>query len=144
MPRGEGYSPPLPSMSTVQHPILARVYERLSRLMEREVGQRRDELLAGLSGRVVEIGAGNGLNFQHYPTEVEEVVALEPEAYLREKAGRAAQDTPVRVSVGDAAAYPLPLDAASVDAAVARSGAVHRPGASQRAGRVAARAQAWR
>lgn len=106
-------------MPTVRHPIFARCYERLSRVMEREVGEHREELLAGLSGRVVEIGAGNGLNFRHYPAAVEEVVALEPEAYLREKAEQAARGAPVRVSVGDAAAYPLPLDAASVDAAVA-------------------------
>jgi SAM-dependent methyltransferase len=87
--------------------------------MERDVGQQRDELLAGLSGRVLEIGAGNGMNFQHYPPAVDEVIALEPEAYLREKARQAAKDAPVRVSLGDAAAYPLPLEAASVDAAVA-------------------------
>jgi SAM-dependent methyltransferase len=106
-------------MPTVRHPIFARLYERLSRVMEREVGEHRKELLAGLSGRVVEIGAGNGLNFRHYPAAVEEVVALEPEAYLREKAEQSARGAAVRVSVGDAVAYPLPLEAASVDAAVA-------------------------
>jgi SAM-dependent methyltransferase len=106
-------------MSTVRHPIFARFYERLSRLMERDVGERRDELLAGLSGRVVEIGAGNGMNFPHYPSLVQEVVALEPEPYLRERAQQAAEHAPVRVSMGDAAAYPLPLEAASLDAAVA-------------------------
>jgi hypothetical protein len=42
-------------MSTVRHPVFARVYQRLSRLMEREVGEHRDELLARLSGRVLEI-----------------------------------------------------------------------------------------
>jgi SAM-dependent methyltransferase len=106
-------------MSTVRHPIFARFYERLSRVMERDVGEQRDELLAGLSGRVVEIGAGNGMNFAHYPSRVEEVVALEPEAYLREKAEQAARAAPVRVTVGEAAAYPLPLAAGSLDAAVA-------------------------
>ena len=54
--------------------------------MERELGEYRDELLAGLSGRVLEIGAGNGMNFRDYPAIVDEVVALEPEAYLRSKA----------------------------------------------------------
>jgi hypothetical protein len=55
---------------TVRHPIFARLFDRVSPLMEREVGPRRDELLAGLSGRVVEIGAGNGANFAHYPPTV--------------------------------------------------------------------------
>jgi ubiquinone/menaquinone biosynthesis C-methylase UbiE len=106
-------------MSAVRHPIFARVYERFSRLMEREVGVHRDELLAGLSGRVVEIGAGNGLNFSRYPGSVDEVVALEPEAYLRARAERAAQHAPVRITVEDATASPLPLPPASFDAAVA-------------------------
>jgi SAM-dependent methyltransferase len=99
--------------------VFARFYERLSRLMERDIGTHRDELLAGLSGRVVEIGAGNGMNFSHYPAHVAEVVALEPEAYLRKKAKHAARAAPVPVSVGDGAAHPLPLEAATVDSAVA-------------------------
>lgn len=106
-------------MSDVRHPIFSRFYERLSRLMERDVGERRDELLAGLTGRVVEIGAGNGMNFAHYPSEVEEVVAFEPEAYLREKAEAAAAKAPVRVTVDDAPADPLPLPDGSIDTAVA-------------------------
>jgi ubiquinone/menaquinone biosynthesis C-methylase UbiE len=87
--------------------------------MEKEAGERRDELLAGLSGRVVEIGAGNGMNFGHYPATVEEVVALEPEAYLREKAARAAGRAPVPVTVRDGLAAPLPLEDGEFDAAIA-------------------------
>jgi ubiquinone/menaquinone biosynthesis C-methylase UbiE len=105
--------------SEVRHPIFARCFDRLSRLMEREVSEQRDELLAGLSGRVIEIGAGNGANFSHYPPTVDEVVASEPEAYLRSKAERAARAAPVPVSVSDAAADPLPFADASLDAAVA-------------------------
>jgi ubiquinone/menaquinone biosynthesis C-methylase UbiE len=109
----------MPNGSFVRHPIFARFYDRLSRLMEREVGQHRQELLADLTGRVVEIGAGNGMNFQHYPPTVEEVVALEPEAYLRDKAEEAARGAPVKVSVRDGAADPLPLEDDSFDAAIA-------------------------
>lgn len=105
--------------SPVRHPIFSRFFDRLSRLMEREVGEHRQELLTGLSGRVVEIGAGNGMNFQHYPHTVEEVVALEPEAYLREKAEEAARRAPVKVSVRDGLADPLPLQDGEFDAAVA-------------------------
>jgi ubiquinone/menaquinone biosynthesis C-methylase UbiE len=109
----------MPNASSVRHPIFARFFDRLSRLMEREVGEDRQELLAGLSGRVVEIGAGNGMNFQHYPTSVEEVVALEPEAYLRDKAEKAARDAPVRVTVRDGLADSLPLEEREFDAAIA-------------------------
>jgi SAM-dependent methyltransferase len=102
----------------VRHPIFARFWQRLSKLLEREVGAHRDELLAGLSGRVVEIGAGNGLNFAHYPEDVTEVVALEPEAYLRAKAEEAARGAPVPVSVHGGVAAPVPFDDGSFDAAV--------------------------
>jgi ubiquinone/menaquinone biosynthesis C-methylase UbiE len=109
----------MPAASPVRHPIFARFFDRLSRLMEREVGQHRRELLGGLSGRVVEIGAGNGMNFQYYPTSVEEVVALEPEAYLRDKAHEAARDASIRVTVRDGLADPLPLQDEDFDAAIA-------------------------
>jgi ubiquinone/menaquinone biosynthesis C-methylase UbiE len=103
----------------VKHPLFARCYHRLSGLMEREAGHHRREMLAGLSGRVVEIGAGNGMNFRHYPSTVEEVVALEPEPFLRARAEEAARRAPVPVSVGDAVADRLPLDDGRFDAAVA-------------------------
>jgi ubiquinone/menaquinone biosynthesis C-methylase UbiE len=103
----------------VNHPVFARFFHLMSRPMEREVGQHRGELLAGLRGRVVEVGAGNGLNFAHYPNTVEEVAAVEPEPYLRAKAQEAAAQASVRVTVVDAEADALPLDDASFDAAVA-------------------------
>ena len=85
------------SGAEVHHPVFAR-YPPRKREAERDVGTYRDELLAGVSGRVLEIGAGNGLNFRHYPPTVAEVVALEPEAYLRGKAEEAAREAPVPVA----------------------------------------------
>jgi ubiquinone/menaquinone biosynthesis C-methylase UbiE len=103
----------------VKHPLFARIFDRLSGVLEKEAGPWRDELLAGLKGRVVEIGPGNGINFRHYPASVQEVVALEPEPYLRAKAERAAQVAPVPVSVRAGVADSLELEDASFDAAVA-------------------------
>jgi ubiquinone/menaquinone biosynthesis C-methylase UbiE len=102
-----------------RHPIFARFFDSLSRLMEREVGVHRDRLLAGLSGRVLEVGAGNGVSFGHYPQTVEEVVALEPEPYLREKACQAAARAHVPVRVIDGVASQLPFESSSFDATVA-------------------------
>ncbi|NUP50830.1 MAG: class I SAM-dependent methyltransferase [Catenulispora sp.] len=84
----------------------------------RGTAEHRRRLLAGLSGRVVEVGAGNGLNFAYYPPGVAEVVAVEPEAVLRAAAERAAADAPVPVVVVAGHADALPLDGASVDAVV--------------------------
>jgi ubiquinone/menaquinone biosynthesis C-methylase UbiE len=104
----------------VHHPIFARVFARLSATAEKE-GQSdyRRELLEGLSGRVVDVGAGHGTNFPHYPKAVEEVVAVEPERHLRELAEKAAKKAPVPIRVVDGLADALPLDDASVDAGVA-------------------------
>jgi ubiquinone/menaquinone biosynthesis C-methylase UbiE len=99
--------------------LFARAYHRLARAMERELAARRRELLSGLSGRVLEVGAGNGMNFGHYPGAVEEVVAVEPEPYLRARAQSATQTASVRVVVQDAVADELPHDASSFDAVVA-------------------------
>lgn len=106
------------STTVVRHPIFARVYHRLSAVMERDVGEHRGAMLAGLRGRVVEIGAGNGMNFAHYPATVDEVVAVEPEAYLRAKAEQAAYRAPVHVTVRAGVADALPIAAAEFDAAV--------------------------
>lgn len=82
------------------------------------VAEHRRRLLTGLVGRVVEVGAGNGLNFSHYPDTVTEVIAVEPESYLRARAELAAQNAPVKVTVVDGDAEHLPVEDALVDAAV--------------------------
>ena len=108
------------SAPSVHHPLFARFYTHvLARNEPQELRAYRDELLAGLSGRVVEVGAGSGANFPHYPPEVTEVVAVEPEAYLRDQAVTAAAGTAVNVTVLDGIADALPLADASCDAAVA-------------------------
>jgi protein-L-isoaspartate O-methyltransferase len=61
----------------------------------------RRENLAGLSGRVLEVGAGTGTNFVLYPTSVDEVVAIEPEPRLNTIAVRTAATAPVPVTVID-------------------------------------------
>lgn len=106
-------------MAEVSHPVFARVYERLSVAMDRAgtAAYRRD-LVAGLSGRVIEIGAGNGRMFPHYPSAVTEVVAVEPERRLRAAAERAASTAPVPVTVVDGLAERLPARAGEFDAAV--------------------------
>jgi len=108
------------SGSAVHHPLFARVYAKvLSRNEPAEVRRHREELLAGLSGRVLEVGAGNGGNFRRYPETVTEVVAVEPEPYLREQARAAAAQVAVNVTILDGVADALPVEDGSCDAAVA-------------------------
>src|SRR5438309_2064599 len=104
----------------VRHPIAARLIERAMRSGEQHgKSEIRQRLLAGQSGMVLELGAGSGTNFRHYPSTVTEVVAVEPEAYLRGQAEKAATTAPVRVTVVDGVSGALPLEDASCDAGVA-------------------------
>ncbi|MFE3033253.1 class I SAM-dependent methyltransferase [Streptomyces canus] len=108
------------SRDPVHHPVFARYYARLSVAAETRMGMAgvRKRLLAGLSGRVLEIGAGNGLNFSHYPRAVSEVVAIEPERRLRQLAVEAALRSEVPVDVAPGAAEALPVKSEAFDAVV--------------------------
>ena len=101
-------------------PRFARMYQRSSKNAERRgATEHRRRLLAGLSGTVLELGAGHGLNFPHYPGEVTEIIAVEPEPTLRAEATKAAASTPVPIRVLAGIADHLPIGDDTVDAAVA-------------------------
>jgi SAM-dependent methyltransferase len=111
---------PMPTRPrAVRHPIFARCYARVGHLMDAEIGDHRRRLLAGLTGRVLEVGAGNGLNFPHYPTTVGEVLAVEPEPYLRRLARAAARQAPVPVRVVGGTGEAMPAPDGAFDAVVA-------------------------
>ncbi len=103
----------------VHHPIIARLLPRIiARAEARGQGEHRREVLSGLSGRVIEVGAGTGINFAHYPASVAAVLATEPEEHLRELAAQAARHAPVPVRVIDGVAEHLPVEDQSSDAGV--------------------------
>ncbi|WP_446213662.1 class I SAM-dependent methyltransferase [Micromonospora sp. IBSANI012] len=107
------------SNSRVSHPLFARLFARASVALDRAgAAEHRRRLVAGLRGRVVEVGAGNGRMFAHYPSEVDAVLAVEPEPWLRAAARSAADHAPVPVTVTDGLAEALPVADASVDAVV--------------------------
>lgn len=103
----------------LQHPCFARTYSVASRMLDVRggAGHRRD-LLAPLTGRVVEVGAGNGLNFVHYPSTVTGVIAVEPERRLRTEAQHAAARAQVPVTIVSARAEQLPAPDDHFDGAV--------------------------
>jgi ubiquinone/menaquinone biosynthesis C-methylase UbiE len=102
------------------HPLFARLYAWSAPSIDRAgASEHRAEALDGLSGRVVEVGAGTGLNFTHYPTSVTEVVAIEPEPRLRRLASKAAESADVSVRVIDGVAGSLPVGDGELDGGVA-------------------------
>ena len=105
---------------SVNHPLFARFYLRMaSGRKARGEDEYRRRMLAGLTGRVIEVGAGNGLNFPCYPESVEHVVAVEPEPLLRDAAVEAAAEVRVSIEVVDGVAGRLPAGDESFDAGVA-------------------------
>lgn len=109
-------APSKPTAPT-SHPCFARAWARLGSRVGTE--EQRVALLRGLTGRVLEVGAGDGRNFGLYPATVVEVVAIEPEPYLRRRAIQAARATRPEVRVLDGHAEALPVDDHSCHAAVA-------------------------
>jgi SAM-dependent methyltransferase len=90
--------------SKIDNPFFARVWPVVVTHETEAVRALRRENLAGLSGRVLEVGAGVGTNFPNYPEAVEQVIAVEPEPRLAALARAAAAAAPVPVVViGDSA-----------------------------------------
>ena len=83
----------------MDNPFFARVWTTLSAHEPESIRRLRRENLAGLTGRVLEVGAGTGTNFEFYPAEVTEVVAIEPELRLAALARQAAATAPIPVTV---------------------------------------------
>jgi SAM-dependent methyltransferase len=103
----------------LQHPRFARAYARSVAGINRRGGtEHRRRLLAGLHGRIIEIGAGDGSTFGLYPRTVTDVLALEPDDYLRALARGRAASAPVPVRVLPAVAEQIPAADASADAVV--------------------------
>jgi SAM-dependent methyltransferase len=79
----------------------------------------RRALVADAHGRVVEIGAGTGLNVEHYPDAVDELILTEPEPGMRRVLGHRLERQARTALVFDAPAERLPVADASVDTVVA-------------------------
>ncbi len=97
--------------------LFARIYDRtLAPLEDAGLRDWRAALLADLSGTVVEIGAGTGLNLGHYPPTVERLVLTEPEpamlAQLRDRLGEVAGGIDVVAERASGASLPLGDDEA--------------------------------
>ncbi|MBO8189490.1 class I SAM-dependent methyltransferase [Streptomyces spirodelae] len=108
-----------PGRRELQHPRFARQYLGIAAEMDRRGGTaHRRQLLEGVSGRVLEVGAGQGRNFAHYPRTVTDLVALEPEDTLRAAARRAAAEARVPVTVVAGQAGELPAGDGTLDAVV--------------------------
>lgn len=94
----------------------AALYDRCFKASE-EAGLRemRRELLAQARGRVLELGAGTGLNLDLYPESVESLVLTEPDPHMIRQLRKRAGESPRAVEVVEAPAERLPFDSGSFD-----------------------------
>lgn len=97
----------------------AALYDRCFKAAE-EAGLRemRRQLLAGAGGRVLELGAGTGLNLDLYPGGVEQLVLLEPDPHMAKRLRETAAASSRSLSVSEAPAERLPFEDSSFDTVV--------------------------
>lgn len=97
------------------HPLFAAAYDVVAAPLERAVlGPARASLLAGATGRVLEVGAGTGANLPWYPPTVEDLHLCEPDPHMRRRLERrvASRPWPFPATVHrDDAEGPFPSDA---------------------------------
>jgi ubiquinone/menaquinone biosynthesis C-methylase UbiE len=103
------------------HRVFAALYDRFVIGGPEKAGLRemRAELLAGARGRVLELGAGTGLNLAHYGEEVTELALTEPDPHMAKRLRARAAEIQTPSQVVEAGAEQLPFDDHSFDTVVA-------------------------
>jgi ubiquinone/menaquinone biosynthesis C-methylase UbiE len=99
--------------------VFAAMYDRMSAGTEQAgLADHRRALLAGASGRVLEIGGGTGANLAFYGDGVESLTVVEPEAPMAKRLERKAQELGRPIELVAAPAEELPLADDSFDVVV--------------------------
>src|SRR5437868_3266033 len=99
--------------------LFAALYDTVSKRSEAAgMREERRQLLAGIEGATIEIGAGTGLNLEHYPEAVTRLVLVEPDRHMRRRLRRRVEALDRAAEVLDASAEQLPFPDATFDTAV--------------------------
>jgi ubiquinone/menaquinone biosynthesis C-methylase UbiE len=106
---------------TTSHRLFAAYYERLSHggTETSYMEPLRREIIGQARGLVIEIGAGNGLNFAFYdPRVVERVEAIDPDSAMLRYAQQRVKTAPVPLTLTRVPVERLPFSDESFDSAV--------------------------
>lgn len=82
---------------------------------DEEMGERKRQHMSAFDGTVVEIGAGNGVNFRYYPPGIK-LVVYEPNPYMHKRLHDTAADHKIDYELRATSAEQLDFEAGSVDA----------------------------
>ncbi len=95
------------------------LYDRCFKAAE-EAGLRelRREVLAGARGRVLELGAGTGLNLELYPLDVSDLTLVEPDPHMVKQLRKRVTELDTAAQVVEAPGEKLPFGNGSFDTAV--------------------------
>ena len=98
--------------------MIGWLYDFAGRRAEKgELGQRRHELVSGLEGAVLEVGAGTGLNLPHYE-RASRVIAVEPDPSMASRLRKRAPEAAVPVEILAGSAESLPFEEGTFDTTV--------------------------
>ena len=106
--------------NSIEHPIVAAMYDPVTRVFEWRIRPARQALAAGATGDVIDIGAGTGAMFPFLCAEpaVERIIAIEPDPHMRRRAASRATECDCQITIRDDRAEHIDLPPDSVDTAV--------------------------
>ncbi len=103
------------------HKWFAAVWEWMVNHESELLRRTREHVAGGAAGRVLEVGCGPGSNFPYYGESVSELIAIDPDPYMLERARRRAEQVGRLIEIKQAPAEELPFDDASFDTIVCTS-----------------------
>ncbi|HEY5694644.1 MAG TPA: class I SAM-dependent methyltransferase [Gaiellaceae bacterium] len=99
--------------------LFAALYDTVSKGSEAAgLREERARLLSAAAGATLEIGAGTGLNLEHYPEAVTRLVLVEPDRHMRRRLGKRLEGLGRSAEIVDASVERLPFPDATFDTAV--------------------------
>jgi ubiquinone/menaquinone biosynthesis C-methylase UbiE len=118
-PGSESRPEPVSSRGTIYGRLFARLYDAAMKQLEREGGaELRHDLLVQATGRTLELGAGTGLNLQHYPDTVSELTLTEPDPHMVKRLQSRLEESARDATIVQAPAEHLPVETGAIDTVV--------------------------
>ena len=112
-------------MSEPSHPLFARLYDPVMRPAERILlTEHRRYLVEGISGEVLDLGAGTGAMFPYFAEAIADnssisLTAIEPDPHMLRRAVERAAELGIDIEMKRTGAEALPFDDNSFDVVVA-------------------------